>query len=198
MKRSRRTAAAIAGVSALPVIGVSAYGQAAASAASSAQLALTAARTISPVLAVPPGNKLAETMTVQHGSQVYTCAGGAWTLLEPVSVLHAGPVYVLNTKGPSWISVNDGSSVTGSVVASVPRPNAAPELLVKAVSNTGGGLLSHVDYIQRLGAIGGASPIGACADGAIDAVTYQAEYLFYVPGSATSPSSSLPEGPSGG
>lgn len=140
--------------------------------------------TIPSPLVVPPGNTLVETMTVLRGSQVYTCAARAWTLLEPVSVLHAGDAFVLNTQGPTWTSVNDGSSVTGETVASVPRPNAAPELLVKAVSNSGSGWLGDVDYIQRLATVGGAAPTGACTDGAIDAVPYQAQYRFYVPDSS--------------
>jgi hypothetical protein len=184
MKRSRKAAGAVAGAATLLAIGVSASAQSASSAAVSAQPAAQAAVTIPSSLTPPPGNKLVKTMTVLSGSQVYTCTAGAWTLLEPVSVLHAGNAFVLNTKGPAWTSVNDGSSVTGATAASVSRPGAAPELLVKAVSNSGTGWLGDVDYIQRLDTVGGALPTGACTDGAIDAVRYQAQYRFWVPDSA--------------
>ena len=187
MNRSSKIAAAVAGASALLVVCVSVSGRPASAASAATQPAAQAATIPSP-LAVPPGNRLVETMTVLRGSQVYTCTAGAWTLLEPVSVLHARYTYVLNTKGPTWTSVNDGSSVTGVTVASAPRPNAAPELLVKVVSNSGSGWLSDVDYIQRLDTVGGAVPTGGCTDGAIDAVRYQAEYRFWVPDSATGPS----------
>jgi hypothetical protein len=176
---------AIAAASALLVIGASVSALAGpASATDSARPAAQAAITIPSSLVPPPGNRLVKTMKVLRGSQVYTCASGAWTLLEPVSILHAGDAYVLNTKGPTWTSVNDGSSVTGVTVASVPRPDAAPELLVKAVSNSGSGWLGYVDYIQRLDTAGGAAPTGACANGAIDAVAYDALYRFWVPDSA--------------
>jgi hypothetical protein len=184
MNRSSKTAAAVAAASALLAVGVGAFGLPASWAGAATQPAAQEATTIPSPLAVPSGNRLVEIMTVLRGSQVYTCTAGAWTLLEPVSVLHAEHAYVLNTKGPAWTSVNDGSSVTGMTVASVPVPHAAPELLVKAVSNTGSGWLGNVDYIQRLDTVGGAVPTGTCADGAIDAVRYQAEYRFWVPDSA--------------
>ena len=183
MNRSSKPATAVAVASALLAVGVGVgvFGLQASSAGAATQLVAQEATAIPSSLAVPPGNRLAETMTVLRGSQVYTCTTGAWTLLEPVSVLRAGHAYVLNTRGPAWTSVNDGSSVTGMAVASVPVPYAAPELLVKAVSNAGSGWLGNVDFIQRLDTVGGAAPTGACANGAMDAVRYQAEYRFWVP-----------------
>jgi hypothetical protein len=136
---------------------------------------------IPPPLAVPAGQQLVAKMEVERGSQVYTCTSGAYTLLEPAAVLGSGNQLVLHTRGPEWVSANDGSAVVGAVVASVPRPNAVPELLLRSTSNRGTGLFGQVDYIQRLETVGGVAPTGACTDGSQVAVPYHAQYRFYVP-----------------
>jgi hypothetical protein len=139
---------------------------------------------IPPQIAVPAGQKLAVKMDVERGSQVYTCTNGAYTLLEPAAVLTAGSQLVLHTRGPEWVSANDGSAVVGAVVASVPRSGAVAELLLKSTADRGTGLLGNVDYVQRLATVGGLAPTGTCSSGNQVAVPYRAQYRFYVPASS--------------
>jgi hypothetical protein len=137
--------------------------------------------TIPAQLAVPPGQQLIASLSVDHGSQVYSCARGAWTLKEPAAVLKSGSQEFLHTAGPQWISTDDGSAVTGAASATVNVPGAVAELLLKATAHRGSGLLGSVSYIQRLDTHGGLAPGGACADGALLAVGYSANYRFYKP-----------------
>ncbi|MCU1684661.1 MAG: Tat pathway signal sequence domain protein [Amycolatopsis sp.] len=140
----------------------------------------TPSATTSPV-DVPPGQTRVADMWVETGSQVYTCTTGSWTLLEPAAVLRSGNALLLHTRGPQWISPADGSAVQGAVVASVPRTNAIPELLLKSTANRGTGLLGSVDFVQRLATQGGVAPSGSCTIGAQVAVPYSAEYRFFKP-----------------
>ncbi|GHF70051.1 hypothetical protein FHX82_005649 [Amycolatopsis bartoniae] len=173
---------------ALPVVALLAAGLVTASTASAApaepasELPRTVSSTTTPVpgeLRVPDGQDLVLTARVEQGAQVYTCAGGAWALLEPAAVLRSGGTVVLHTKGPQWISPADGSAVTGTAVASVPVTGAVPQLLLKSTANRGTGLFGSVDYIQRLNTNGGVAPAGQCTEGALQAVPYYAEYRFY-------------------
>jgi hypothetical protein len=141
--------------------------------------------TVPAQLAVPGGQQLVGTFTVDHGSQVYTCSNGAWKLLEPAAVMKSGALELLHTAGPEWVSPEDGSAVTGTQVASVPVSGAVPELLLRSSANRGDGLLGGVDYIQRLDTHGGVAPSGPCAAGAQRAVNYTAQYRFYAPGSGS-------------
>ena len=133
-------------------------------------------------LAVPAGQHLVLTATVQHGSQVYSCRNGVWTLKAPAAVLTAPSTDVLHDAGPRWTATADGSSVTAAQAAAVPVPGAAPNLLLRATSHDGPGVMSGVDFVQRLGIQGGAIPSGACTQGSQQAVGYTAEYRFYAPG----------------
>lgn len=133
-------------------------------------------------LAVPSGQRLVLTATVQRGSQVYVCHAGTWTLKQPAAVLTTQITDVLHDAGPRWTATTDGSSVTGAQVASVAVPGAAADLLLRATGHDGQGVMSTVDFVQRLGVQGGATPSGACTDGAQQAVGYSAEYRFYAPG----------------
>jgi hypothetical protein len=186
MKRIRKVAlvAAMAGALVLGG-GIAAFAQTSASAGSARPVpnpvSVSRSVTIPPQLAVPAGQKLVAAMDVQQGSQVYTCANGAYTLLEPAAVLQSGDQLVLHTRGPVWVSTNDGSAVVGAVVASVPRPGAVPELLLKSTTNRGTGLLGNVDYVQRLETVGGVAPAGTCTAGSQVAVAYHAQYRFYAP-----------------
>src|SRR5579859_917908 len=84
---------------------------------------------IDPRLQAPPGNELRFSL-VGRGVQVYQCAGGAWTFLEPDATLTTGEngddTVALHTRGPVWISTTDGSAVSAAAVsgASVARPGA--------------------------------------------------------------------------
>jgi Protein of unknown function (DUF3455) len=139
-------------------------------------------------LQVPAGQKVVLDV-VGKGVQIYDCSPTtlAWTFREPAAVLnsHRGRPVGIHFAGPTFESF-DGSSVAGTVppVASVqPNQTAIPWLLLQARpgSNRGDGVLSQVDYIQRLETRGGVAPTGAC-DPAVDgtvAVPYRARYVFH-------------------
>jgi hypothetical protein len=140
-------------------------------------------------LAPPAGNTLSSVFRA-HGVQVYQCAAGAWTFLEPAASLtghRANPpsflrLSVLHFRGPSWESADDGSLVTATAVANSPVPGSIPELLLKAATNRGDGLFGAVTYVQRLSTTGGAAPTGPCTGAATKGVPYTAEYRFFVAG----------------
>ena len=136
---------------------------------------------IPPQLDVPAGQQMVATLHVDRGSQIYTCTAGAWTLKGPAALLTSGSQEVLHTLGPQWISVNDGSSVTGTPIATVAVQGAIPQLLLKGTANQGDGLFAKVDFIQRLDTQGGLPPTGTCTDGSQKAVGYTATYQFYAP-----------------
>jgi len=130
---------------------------------------------------VPAGNRMIATFD-GRGVQIYQCANAAWTLLEPAATLsdHGKPV-ALHFKGPIWVSTVDGSEVGAAAVpgASAPRPDAVPELLLKASENRGKGQFSDVTYVQRLATRGGLAPAGPCTDGAQMSAQYSATYVFW-------------------
>ena len=139
---------------------------------------------------IPAGHKVVLDVTGK-GVQIYDCRPSAadptvnaWTLREPAAVLsgHRGRPVGIHFRGPTFESF-DGSSVTGTLQASVPapEPGAIPWLLLRAVANQGDGVLGQVDFVQRLETRGGVAPTGAC-DPASDrtvAVPYRARYVFY-------------------
>lgn len=130
-------------------------------------------------LQVPAGNKLASSLD-GSGVQVYQCAKGAWSLLEPAATLsdHGKPVG-LHFKGPIWVSTVDGSEVGAAPVATVNQDGAVPELLLKANQTQGDGTFGRVTYVQRLRTHGGVSPSGTCPDGVQQALPYTAVYRFW-------------------
>ncbi len=86
--------------------------------------------------------------------------------------------------GPTWESV-DGSKVIGEVqeIYKSPDKNSIPWLLLKAKSNSGPGVLSHVSSIQRINTTGGVAPSDGCGKdqaGSERRMPYQATYNFYV------------------
>ena len=123
------------------------------------------------------------------GSQIYTCQGTAgayaWKLKAPEAKLFDkdGQVKGRHFAGPTW-EADDGSRVTGKLVASVPSPDggAIPWLLLTVASREGSGLLAKTKSIQRLDTKGGIAPMGACDEGnesAEAAIPYEAVYYFY-------------------
>jgi hypothetical protein len=127
---------------------------------------------------------------VGEGVQIYDCEPSAtdpttkvWTFREPAAVLyqHGLPVGI-HFRGPTFESF-DGSSVVGALEASVPapRPGAIPWLLLSAASTQGDGVLSSVDFIERVRTKGGVAPAGACdpAENSTLSVPYRAQYQFY-------------------
>ena len=132
-----------------------------------------------PPLEVPAGNRLTSSLD-GSGVQVYQCALGEWTLLQPAATLTEGGKPVgLHFKGPVWVSTVDGSEVGAVPVATVNRNGAIPELLLKANQNQGQGMFSKVTYVQRLRTTGGVAPAGSCTEGSQQAIPYSAVYRFW-------------------
>jgi hypothetical protein len=134
-----------------------------------------------------PGPHRVVLSVVGRGVQIYDCNATtlAWTFREPAAVLYGrgGHPVGIHFRGPTFESF-DGSSVTGTLVASVaaPEPGAIPWLLLRAVPQ-GDGVLGNVDYVQRIETRGGVAPAGPC-DPAGDrtvAVPYRARYVFFTP-----------------
>jgi hypothetical protein len=139
---------------------------------------------VPPEIQVPAGQKVVLDV-VGKGVQIYGCnpATLAWTFREPAAVLcgHRRRPVGVHFVGPTFESF-DGSAVVGARPKSVqPDPRAIPWLLLEADANRGDGVLSRVDYVQRLETRGGLAPTGACdpADDATVAVPYRARYVFY-------------------
>ena len=123
---------------------------------------------------------------IGRGSQNYVCdaATGKWTFRDPTATLSRhGRAIGIHYVGPTW-ELFDGSRVKATVVANVPAPNPArdiPWLLLKATEHAGSGVLSTVDFIQRLHTRGGVAPDGGSCDPASDqtvGVAYTAVYRF--------------------
>jgi Protein of unknown function (DUF3455) len=141
-------------------------------------------------IAVPAGQKVVLDV-VGKGGQIYDCKPSAtdpsvltWAFREPAAVLYGRgqhPVGI-HFRGPTFESF-DGSSVTGTLQASVPapEPGAIPWLLLRAVANQGDGVLGQVDFVQRIETRGGVAPAGPCdpAKDSTIAVPYRARYVFY-------------------
>ncbi len=119
------------------------------------------------------------------GAQVYQCKAGsdgklAWAFREPIATLIAdGQTVGRHYAGPTW-EHNDGSAVTGKVVAHAPgaTPNDVAWLKLEVVGRRGSGTLSAASIVQRTNTSGGALS-GACdAAGALRSVPYSADYVF--------------------
>jgi hypothetical protein len=136
-------------------------------------------------LKVPDGNRLTGVLAAD-GVQTYTCADGAWKLLEPAATLRAEKgraqrTVALHSRGPVWVSTVDGSAVNAAAVASSPRTGTIPELLLRATATRGTGVFAGVSYIQRLDTRGGVAPTAACTGTDQISVPYSATYAFYKP-----------------
>jgi len=120
-----------------------------------------------------------------EGAQIYQCkAGGdgklAWAFREPIAALIAdGQTVGRHYAGPTW-EHNDGSGVTGKVVANAPgaTANDVAWLKLEVVGRGGTGALSAATVVQRINTSGGALS-GACGPaGALRGVPYSADYVF--------------------
>jgi hypothetical protein len=147
---------------------------------------------------VPEGIKTPagqELVLVAHatGFQIYTCQLGtdgqpAWSLKAPEAELrdNADRVIGRHYAGPAW-KHNDGSEVTGKLVAKVdsPDPDSIPWLLLTATNHSGTGALASVSTIQRIHTKGGQpSATARCTSSNLNATSkssYIADYYFYVP-----------------
>ena len=140
----------------------------------------------------PAGQELA---LVAHatGFQIYTCQRGmdgqpAWVLKSPEAELRDNSDQLIGRHyaGPAW-KHNDGSEVTGKLLAKVDSPDAdaIPWLLLTASGHSGTGILAGVSTIQRIHTKGGQpSATQPCTASKVDATSkssYVADYYFYVP-----------------
>ncbi|MFF7600987.1 DUF3455 domain-containing protein [Streptomyces mirabilis] len=136
-------------------------------------------------LKVPDGNRLTGVFSAA-GVQTYTCADGAWKLLEPAATLWAKndrshrPV-ALHSRGPVWVSTMDGSAVNAAAIANSPKTGTIPELLLQSTATRGTGVFAGVSYVQRLDTHGGVAPTTACTGTDQISVRYSATYAFYKP-----------------
>ncbi|MEU2863872.1 DUF3455 domain-containing protein [Streptomyces mirabilis] len=136
-------------------------------------------------LKVPDGNRLTGVFSAA-GVQTYTCADGAWKLLEPAATLWAKndrshrPV-ALHSRGPVWVSTVDGSAVNAAAIANSPKTGTIPELLLQFTATRGTGVFAGVSYVQRLDTHGGVAPTTACSGTDQISVRYSATYAFYKP-----------------
>jgi hypothetical protein len=142
-------------------------------------------------IAVPSG---LEPILFAHaaGSQIYTCQAGAdgkfgWVLKAPDAELKDRKNKVIghHSAGPTW-KLNDGSEVTGNVVAHVDSLDdvSVPWLLVNVTNNNGKGQLAKVTTIQRVHTHGGKPPDYGCDashKGDETKSNYTADYFFFAP-----------------
>lgn len=123
--------------------------------------------------------------TTGVGVQIYDCVASAWVFREPkAGIFEHGRLVATHFAGPTWKSTKDDSSVVGAVRARAAAPDPArdiPWLLLGATANTGSGVFSEVDYIQRLDTRGGVAPAGPCETGKAAYVPYAATYDFWAP-----------------
>jgi hypothetical protein len=136
----------------------------------------------------PPSQRPILTVTGK-GVQIYICqqsaAGPQWVFQAPEAKLldASGNPIGTHGAGPIWKS-NDGSTVKGEVLqkSPSPEPTSIPWLLLKAVSPSGSGIMTNVEYIRRSDTQGGSSPTTGCDAQHLNAVTrvpYTATYTFY-------------------
>jgi len=124
------------------------------------------------------------------GFQMYVCQAAtddkfSWALKAPDAKLFDahGKTIGQHYAGPAW-KHNDGSEVTGKVVArhDAPEAGSIPWLLLAAAGHSGSGLLSEVTSIQRLHTQGGQAPAAGCEEskkGTETKMPYSADYYFY-------------------
>jgi Protein of unknown function (DUF3455) len=136
----------------------------------------------------PPSQRPILTVTGK-GVQIYTCQQSAarpqWVFQAPEATLidASGKPIGTHGAGPTWKS-NDGSTIKGELLQKSDSPEAAsiPWLLLKAVSPSGSGIMTHVEFIRRSDTHGGSSPTTGCDAqhlNTISRVPYTATYTFY-------------------
>jgi hypothetical protein len=134
---------------------------------------------------IAAADKTVVTVVHAEGAQVYEClldASGrhSWQHREPIAtLLKDGKPIGQHYAGPSW-EFNDGSVVTGKVVARAPgsAPTDIPLLKLQVTSQRKGSQLSTVTVIQRLNTKGGALDGPCSSPRAIASVPYTADYAF--------------------
>jgi hypothetical protein len=122
------------------------------------------------------------------GVQIYACEYDAghvldWVFRQPRATLfdERGMAVIEHAAGPSWAS-GDGSRIEGRVLAQKPSdaPDSVPQLLLRAHSTGGQGMLSSVRYVQRVNTVGGVKPSAPCTvEHEQGSSPYIATYVFY-------------------
>ena len=123
------------------------------------------------------------------GVQIYTCdpkdGGYGWSFNAPDANLFdkQGRQVGTHFSGPAW-NLDDGSGVTGEVVAKAdaPEPGAIQWLLLRVKSHQGSGALSAVTYIRRTDTKGGVPPGTGCDARHLSEqarMRYSATYQFF-------------------
>jgi hypothetical protein len=123
------------------------------------------------------------------GVQIYTCqqsaVGSRWVFRAPEATLidASGKPVGTHGAGPIWKS-NDGSTVKGDLLqkSASTEPTSIPWLLLKAVSPSGSGIMTRIEFIRRSDTHGGSSPTTGCDAqhlNAVSRVPYTATYTFY-------------------
>ncbi len=152
---------------------------------------------VDPSIAIPDGESVVF-HAAATGTQNYRCLGAVadggadatftWTLEFPAAELadctgakvgeHSAPN---GASAPQWSNA-DGSVVVGHKTASFAHDaSAIPWLLLSAVSHTGDGVMSRVDFVQRVNTVGGlpTEPCDVAHAGTDLAVPYTADYYFF-------------------
>jgi len=141
----------------------------------------------------PPAGQKLSIEVVGIGVQIYECKQAKddpkrfeWVFKAPEAELFDsdGKRIGRHYAGPTW-EANDGSKVVGEIKGrdDGPNSNAIPWLLLSAKSNTGNGVFSRVQSIQRLHTVGGKAPAAGCVRaqaGNEKRVAYEAGYYFYI------------------
>lgn len=127
-------------------------------------------------------------MTTAAGVQVYSCEYDQahrlqWVFARPQATLYdaSGAAVIEHGKGPSW-KAGDGSRIEGELISQAPSatPGSIPQLLLRAKSVAGNGMLADVRYVERLDTVGGAAPPAACTtEHQIGQSPYLARYVFW-------------------
>jgi hypothetical protein len=136
----------------------------------------------------PPSQHPILTVTGK-GAQIYICQQSAaepqWIFQAPEATLidASGKPIGSHGAGPIWKS-NDGSAVKGELLQNSPSPDTGsiPWLLLKAVSPSGSGIMTRVEFIRRSDTHGGAAPATGCDAQHLNIllrVPYTATYTFY-------------------
>jgi FtsP/CotA-like multicopper oxidase with cupredoxin domain len=144
---------------------------------------------VPPELRPPEGQQLV-LKAIGRGSQNYVCdqTTAKWTFRDPTATLNRhGRAIGIHYAGPTW-ELFDGSRVKAAVKVNLPAPHPTKDiawLLLQSTEHAGSGVLSTVDYIQRLHTRGGVAPNAGICDPASDdtvGVPYTAVYRFFADG----------------
>jgi len=141
-------------------------------------------------IAAPAGHDV-KVRFAGKGVQIYKCmpaaqAAGefAWSFVAPEATLSdgGGKTVGRHYAGPTWES-DDGSKITGKLVAKAPAPDGVsiPWLILSATVVQGGNTFGNVAFVQRVQTSGGSAPATGCSSETVnkeERVPYTADYYF--------------------